>query len=1126
MIKEIDSKKAQKIIKNSCTAFLIINEKGIIKYASPAISNFNWNLNSILDISFIELIKEKDIKKVREKINKVLSSDSLCELITFQSANKRKSLFLEATLQNFVKKEDINGILVTIRDISNNPKISKLEKEINQRKHLQKQLNENKERYELLIDHANEGICVAQNGVLKFANPKLCDMLKATEKDLIFKPFTEFIHPDDQSLVTKRYTDRLKGKDVPYEYTFRIIDKKGFTHWVQIHAARFLWDGKPATVNFLSEVSEKIYTQRKYQKLFDTAPLLTVELDAETLKVISVNSSFCKSVGLSSDQLIGKKASDFLPSKVFEDRYKIAKQAIDENKIIRSSDERNGKFFYNIYVPIEAPGGKTRLFVIAQDITDIRQAEQKYQRLIDSSPDAIAEVDGDTGEIITVNPSMAQNFKRTKDSLVGKNWKDLLPPDTYKSRYEIGLKTIKQNKIISFEDQRKDHYFQNIFVPLTLSKDKVNLQIISRDITNFKKTQQKLKENEEKFRTITTSAQDAIVIINGDGKITFWNKAAERIFGYKDDEILGEKVHELLMSKEYDLSRVLNGLKQFGKKGNGPVIGKTQEFRAKKKNGEEFPVELSVSSISIQDRWHAVGIVRDITTRKQMENALRESKDQLEQRVKQRTVHLENTLKKLKESEERYRSLIQTAPVAIAITDLNGNILDLNEVAKKMTGFSKTKFDFSKYWANNKDRKELITLLKENGSVRNKEYEFVRKNGEHFYGLLNVEQIKYGGKSAYLTVQQDITPLKEAEQKIRSYYDYLNNVINSTTEFIFTMDHDKKITMWNKTAESKIGRSSKKVIGKKITQLSFIKNPQALMDYIKNISTGYSPGETELIINTRRGENLTFLISVSIIKGGKDGSGGYVVVGKDVTHAKQLKEVVQNGSSYLQYKTQSEDYESLIIDLKSQGRPVLLVSRGSSLMISQKTRQMDVDLLYLDDFYKDKNHVSNCEELFSNISQYLSSHKGSIILIDRLDFLIMKSSFEAVLKTLYRITSLVDEKQAVCIIQINPDMFTTKQLNLLKEELIMFQGAVTEDIAIEESLYQILNYIYQQNQGNVVVSYSKVGKRFGISKVTTGKRISELERKGLVSIRLKGRMKSILATKKAEDLIEKRNKIE
>ena len=330
--------------------------------------------------------------------------------------------------------------------------------------------------------------------------------------------------------------------------------------------------------------------------------------------------------------------------------------------------------------------------------------------------------------------------------------------------------------------------------------------------------------------------------------------------------------------------------------------------------------------------------------------------------------------------------------------------------------------------------------------------------------------------------------------------------------------------MWNKTAESKIGYYSSEIIGKKFSSLRFIKNPQALLDYIKNISLEYTPRDTELIIKNKKGSNLVFRISASKIESGKNESSGYVIVGQDITKSKQLKENIRPGLSYLQYKTNTEKDESLIIDLTAQGRPFLLITRGSTVSLHQKTKKMNIDIAFLDDSTRDTTHISSCDELYSVISDYIQNQKKSVIMIDRLDFLIMRTSFEMVLKILYKITSIIAHAQSVLIVQINPDMYTTKQLSLLKEELTVFQRAEVDDVSLDESLYQILCFIHEQNQGNIVVSYNKVGDQFQISKVTTGKRILELKRKGLVTIQIKGRMKSILVTKKAEDLIQKRSR--
>jgi DNA-binding MarR family transcriptional regulator len=252
-------------------------------------------------------------------------------------------------------------------------------------------------------------------------------------------------------------------------------------------------------------------------------------------------------------------------------------------------------------------------------------------------------------------------------------------------------------------------------------------------------------------------------------------------------------------------------------------------------------------------------------------------------------------------------------------------------------------------------------------------------------------------------------------------------------------------------------------------------------------------------------------------------SGGYLIIGQNITKAKRLQDQIVQGSSYLQYKSDISADESLLIDLKLQNTPVLLYTRGSSFLLHQKTKQMNIDVMYLDDDAKNSNHVSSCEAVFSTISSYLSSHESAAVIIDRLDYLIMNYSFETVLRLVYRINSFIKTTQAIFIVRINPDIFTKKQLSLLKEELLLFQESEIEDVSLEESLYQILTFIYEQNQQNVIVSYNKVGSHFGISKVTTGKRILELEQKGFVTISLKGRMKSIYVTKKAEDLLSKRN---
>lgn len=128
-------------------------------------------------------------------------------------------------------------------------------------------------------------------------------------------------------------------------------------------------------------------------------------------------------------------------------------------------------------------------------------------------------------------------------------------------------------------------------------------------------------ESEKKFRSMATAAQDAIVMIDHEGRINYWNPAAERIFGYRADEVVGHDAHSRLAPERY---RQLfhEGFARFTDSGHGPLIGKTIEIEALRKDGREFPVEVSISAFKLQGRWHAVGLLRDITERRQAEQAL------------------------------------------------------------------------------------------------------------------------------------------------------------------------------------------------------------------------------------------------------------------------------------------------------------------------------------------------------------------------------------------------------------------------------------------------------------------------------------------------------------------------
>ena len=122
-----------------------------------------------------------------------------------------------------------------------------------------------------------------------------------------------------------------------------------------------------------------------------------------------------------------------------------------------------------------------------------------------------------------------------------------------------------------------------------------------------------LRQSEERLRRISAAANDAIVIWDENGRISFWNRAAERVFGYARSEILDQDVCKTLIPWRFH-SLFRRGLKSFGEAGQGLEAGETVRWTMMGRDREEFPVELSLSAVRLQGHWHAVAVLRDVTS--------------------------------------------------------------------------------------------------------------------------------------------------------------------------------------------------------------------------------------------------------------------------------------------------------------------------------------------------------------------------------------------------------------------------------------------------------------------------------------------------------------------------------
>ena len=143
-------------------------------------------------------------------------------------------------------------------------------------------LQASEEKYRLVVENAREAIFIAQDGMLKFANQNTASMIGYPPKDLPSKPFIDFIHPDDREFVVERHLRRLKGEIFEETYPFRVVRSDGQVRWVEIQAVLIQWEGRPATLNFITDITERRQSEERGRIRRDLAISLIGITDIET----------------------------------------------------------------------------------------------------------------------------------------------------------------------------------------------------------------------------------------------------------------------------------------------------------------------------------------------------------------------------------------------------------------------------------------------------------------------------------------------------------------------------------------------------------------------------------------------------------------------------------------------------------------------------------------------------------------------------------------------------------------------------------------------------------------------------------------------------------------------------
>ena len=401
--------------------------------------------------------------------------------------------------------------------------------------------------------------------------------------------------------------------------------------------------------------------------------------------------------------------------------------------------------------------------------------------------------------------------------------------------------------------------FEDIFLVLSCLRGQKEMRQIAGHTA-------KLDASEARYRIVTNSASDAIITIDETGTILFTNQPAEKIFGYRKDELIGRKLVDLM--SERMRSKYSTLLKRYIKAGKQNVPWRTVEISTRHKDGHEIVLEVSFGEYNSDGERMITAVGRDITQRKRAEEALRKS--------------------------EEYRNLFKHANDAIIIFDPDSEtVLDVNDYACKMYGYPREEFigQSLKNMSENVGRGEQhIVKLLSHKTIESFESLQYQKDGTPMNVLISSSVIEFEGKPAVLSINRDITSRVKADNALRESEYKLRTLIENMSEGLLHLDQNDCIIFANRRFSEMTGYREEELAGQNASALLLDEEGRKIVEKanqrcLKGFAENY-----ELQLRTGQGKMIWSLVGTVPTFDADGKIVGMMSVHTDITERKRAEE--------------------------------------------------------------------------------------------------------------------------------------------------------------------------------------------------------------------------------------------
>jgi len=656
-------------------------------------------------------------------------------------------------------------------------------------------LREGEERFRTLANNIPQLAWMAdEKGYIFWYNDRWFDYTGTTLNEMAGWGWQKVHHPDHVRRVVDKITKSFQSGEI-WDDTFPLRGRDG-KYRLFLSRAVPIRDEQGKILRWFgtnTDISETKESGTKYRALLEAAPdaMVVVNQDGE---IVLLNVQAEKQFGYSRDELVGQKVKNVIPTgfaeRLIADGTRTAAEALAQQ--IGTGIELLGRRKNGTDFPIEimlSPVESAEGILVTAAIRDITvrkdaekhlaQMEGRYRGLLEAAPDAMVVVN-QAGEIVLLNVQAEKQFGYRRDELVGQKVKNIIPEgfaeriiaDGTRSAAEALAQQIGTGIELSGRRKDKTEFPIEIMLSPLESAEGILVTAAIRDISVRKAAELHLAQMEGRYRGLLEAAPDAMVVVNQAGEIVLLNVQAEEQFGYRRDELVGQKVKNII--PEGFAERIIADGTRTAAEALAQQIGTGIELSGRRKDKTEFPIEIMLSPLESAEGILVTAAIRDISVRKAAE-------------------------KHLAQMEGRYRGLLEAAPDAMVVVNQGGEIVLLNVQAEKQFGYRRDELlgqkvkniipeGFAERLVADALRSTEDALAQQIGTGI--ELSGRHKNGSEFPIEIMLSPLESAGGILVTAAIRDITTRKAAEANLLEKVAELNRSNEELGQFAYIASHD------------------------------------------------------------------------------------------------------------------------------------------------------------------------------------------------------------------------------------------------------------------------------------------------------------------------------------------------